>query len=138
MARTNDSTKATEGSAKAYDIHPLYLKNIADTLYIRSETNSPSSNNSSNDHSLARYRLALFLSNNNTSTLPFHLKHDAAEQDIIHAAKKRMEAKLLAFDIAFSKYTEGISSGSSSKQLQGSLQELLHEKLWGILEDGYT
>jgi hypothetical protein len=69
---------------------------------------------------LAKDRLALYLSDNNTSTLPFHSRHNATEQDVIHRAEKRIEAKLLAFEIAFSKYTKGISSGSSSKTTSGT------------------
>jgi hypothetical protein len=69
---------------------------------------------------LAKDRLTLFLSDNNTSALPFYSKHDATEQDVIHKAEKRIEAKLLAFEIAFSKYTEGISSGTSSKTTLGA------------------
>jgi len=41
-------------------------------------------------------------------------------KDAIHTAEKRMQAKLLAFDIAFSKYTKGISSGSSLKTTSGT------------------
>jgi hypothetical protein len=93
------------------------------TKFISSKKGSASSTTISNDRALADYRRALFLSDNTLTTVTFHSSHEPAEKDVILAAKRRMAAKLLAFDNAFSQYTEELSSRTTSKTTSGSSLE---------------
>jgi hypothetical protein len=92
---------------------------MADQFYISLKKNILSSATSSNDHALAGDRVALFLSDKTPTTFPFRSKHEVTEQDIIYAAKRRMEAELIALDISFGKDKEGRPQGTSSKATSG-------------------
>lgn len=58
---------------------------------------------------MAEWRLMRFESDRTATTVPFHSDPNATEEAIITAAKERMKAELLAFDIIFGEPTVEIS-----------------------------